>query len=170
MLFDNYYHSKNKETHLLTLLILVSIFIRVPVIFLYGDTSLQNEWRLLVDSLTDHGVLAFDYHDGSLAKFLFPNLYVPPLYAYYIYFFFTFTPEGQNYIMIILFSQILLASISVAVLYKISKIFFSRKLSFYSSLLYSLFPLHVYACAQISSISLQTFLTILFFYFFFSIC
>ena len=167
MFLDNYHHLKNKQIYVLTLLILFSIFIRVPVVFLYGDTGLENEWRILVNNLTNHGILAFDYHDANLAEFLFPNLYMPPLYAYYIYFFSTFSLEGQNYILIILFSQVLLASISVAVFYKISKIFFSRKISFYSSLLYSLFPLHVYSCSQISSISLQTFLTILFFYFFF---
>ena len=167
MFLHNYHHLKNKEIYVLTLLILFSIFIRVPVVFLYGDTGLENEWRILVNNLTNHGILAFDYHDANLAEFLFPNLYMPPLYAYYIYFFSTFSLEGQNYILIILFSQVLLASISVAVFYKISKIFFSKTISFYSSLLYSLFPLHVYACSQISSISLQTFLTILFFYFFF---
>ena len=167
MFLENYHYLKNKEIYLLILLILFSIFVRIPVIFLYGDVSLENEWLILVNNLTNHGILAFDYHDANLAEFLFPNLYMPPLYAYYIYFFSTFSLEGQNYILTILFSQVLLASISVAVFYKISKIFFSEKISFYSSLLYSLFPLHVYACSQISSISLQTFLTILFFYFFF---
>ena len=69
----------------------------------------------------------------------------------------------------VLFSQILLASISVAVFYKLNRNFFSQKISFYSSLLFSIFPLHVYACSQISSISLQTFLIILFLYYFFQI-
>ena len=55
------------------------------------------------------------------------------------------------------------------VFYKINTLFFSKKLSFYSSLLYSVFPLHLYACGQISSISLQAFLLILFFYFFFQV-
>ena len=94
---------------------------------------------------------------------------MPPLYAYYIYIFSFFGLESQNYVLLVLFSQVLLASISVAVFYKINTLFFSKKLSFYSSLLYSLFPLHLYACGQISSISLQTFLLILFFYFFFQV-
>ena len=166
MFLGNYYHLKNKEIYILALLVLFSIFIRVPVIFLFGDTSLENEWLILVNNLINHGTLAFTYHDESLAKFLFPNLYMPPLYAYYLYFFSIFNFEGQNYILIILFSHILLSSISVLIFYKISKVFFSKKISLYSSLLYSLFPLHVYACSQISSISLQIFLTILFFYFF----
>ena len=167
MFLDNYHNLKNKEIYLLILLILFSIFIRIPVIFLYGDAVLENEWLILVNNLTNHGILAFDYHDQNLAKYLFPNLYMPPLYAYYIYFFSTFSLEGQNYILTILFSQALLASISVAIFYQISKIFFSKIISLSISLLYSLFPLHVYACSQISSISLQTFLTILFLYFFF---
>ena len=167
MFLENYHYLKNKEIYLLILLILFSIFIRIPVIFLYGDIALENEWLILVNNLTNHGILAFDYHDQNLAKYLFPNLYMPPLYAYYIYFISTFSLEGQNYILTILFSQALLASISVAIFYKISKIFFSKIISLSISLLYSLFPLHVYACIQISSISLQTFLTILFIYLFF---
>ena len=90
MFLENYHYLKNKEIYLLTLLILFSIFIRIPVIFLYGDAGLENEWLILVNNLTNHGILAFDYHDANLAEFLFPNLYMPPLYAYYIYFFFNF--------------------------------------------------------------------------------
>ena len=167
MFFKNYHYLKNKEIYVIILLILFSIFIRIPVIFLYGDIALENEGLILVNNLTNHGILAFDYHDQNLAKYLFPNLYMPPLYAYYIYFFSTFGLEDLNYILIILFSQVLLASISVAIFYKISEIFFSKKISLSISLLYSLFPLHVYACSQISSISLQTFLTVLFIYLFF---
>ena len=136
MFLENYHYLKNKEIYLLTLLILFSIFIRVPVVFLYGDTGLENEWLILVNNLTNHGILAFDYHDQNLAKYLFPNLYMPPLYAYYIYFFSIFSLEGQNYILTILFSQVLLASISVVVFYKISKIFFSKTISLSISLLY----------------------------------
>ena len=94
---------------------------------------------------------------------------MPPLYAYYLYFFTFFNLDEQNYILLILSSQILIASMAVAVFYKINKLFFSKKLSLYSSLLFSLFPLHAYACSQISSITLQIFLTILFFYFFFQL-
>ena len=167
MFLENYHYLKNKEIYVIILLILFSIFIRVPVIFLYGDIALENEWLILVNNLTNHGILAFDYHDQNLAKYLFPNLYMPPLYAYYVYVFLAFGLESQNYILTILFSQALLASISVAIFYKISKLFFSKTISLSISLLYSLFPLHVYACSQISSISLQTFLTVLFIYLFF---
>jgi len=92
---------------------------------------------------------------------------MPPLYAYYLYFFSFFNFENYNYITLVLLSQILLSSISVILFYKISKLFFSENISFFSSIIFSAFPIHLYACSQISSISLQTFLSIVFFYFFF---
>ena len=158
---------ENKEIYLLTFLVLFSFFIRIPVVYVLGDTSLEHEWIVLVNNLINHGKLAFSYHDAHLSKYLFPNLYMPPLYAYYLYLFLIINFQDQVNIQIVLFSQILLASISVIIFYKLNKIFFSKRLSFYSSVFFSAFPLHLYACSQISSITLQTFLTISFFYLFF---
>ena len=166
MFLNSYHQSKNKEIYVLALLILFSIVIRIPVILMYGDTSLEHEWEILVNNLIKHGKLVYETFDDG---FLLPNLVMPPLYAYYLYCFSFFNLEHQNYILLILSSQLLLASISVAVFYKINKFFFSSKVSFYSSLLFSIIPLHVYACGQISAISLHIFLMILFFYLFFKL-
>ena len=154
---------RKKEINILILLILFSIFIRIPTIFIFGDTSLENEWKIIVENLIEHKKFSL----RSFDKFFLPNLFMPPLYAFYLYFFSIFNLDQPNYILLVLVSQILLSAISVAVFYKINKIFFSQKISFYSSLLFSLFPLHVYSCSQISSISLQIFFIILFFFFFF---
>jgi len=166
MFLNSYHQSENKEIYVLVLLILFSIIIRIPVILIYGDTSLENEWQLLVYNLIENGKLVYETFDNG---FLLPNLWMPPLYPYYLYCFSFFGLEDQNYILLILLSQVFLASISVAMFYKINKIFFSEKVSFYISLLFSIVPMHVYASSQISSISLQTFLMMLFFYFFFQI-
>ena len=163
MYLNNYQFLKKRETLALISLILISVLIRIPVILLLGDTSLENEWEILVNNLITHGTLSL----WSFDEFLLPSLVMPPLYSYYLYFFSIFNFDKQNYIQLILASQILLSSISVVLFYKINKLFFSQKISFYGSLLFSMFPLHVYACGQISSISLQIFFTILFFYFFF---
>jgi len=160
---------KNKEIIILVLLISVSIIVRIPIVLFFGDETLQNEWKILVSNLSIHGTLAFDYYQNELNKYLIPNVWMPPLYAYFLYFFSFFNLEDQNYIKIILISQILLSSASVALFYKINKNFFSHKISIFSSLLFSFFPLHLYACGQVSSISLQSFFIILFFYFFFKI-
>ena len=165
MLLENYHQLKNKETSIIISLILLSVLVRIPVILIYGDTSLDHEWKHLVHNLIVHGQLIYESFDG----FLLPNLWMPPLYAYYLYIFSFFGLEDQNYVLLILSTQVLLASISVVVFYKINKKFFSKKMSFYSSLLFSVIPLHVYACSQISSITLQIFLYMLFIYLFFQI-
>jgi len=166
MFLDNYHYLKNKEIYISILLFLFSFFSRIPVIILFGDTSLEYEWLYLVSNLIEHGQLVYQTFDNG---FLLPNLWMPPLYAYYLYIFSFFNLENQNYIFLVLATQIVLASISVIIFYKINKLFFSRKISFFSSLIFSLFPLHLYACSQISSISLQTFLSIFFIYFFLQI-
>ena len=166
MFLNSYHQIKSKEIYVLTFLILFSAFIRIPVILIYGDSNLEHEWELLVNNLIEHGQLVYEIFDNGM---LLPNLWMPPLYAYYLYCFSFFGLEDQNYIRLILLSQVLLASISVAVFYKINKLFFSKKISFYNSVLFSVFPIYVYASSQISSISLQVFLMILFFYFFFEI-
>ena len=177
MFSNKHSFTKNKEMNVLILLVLFSIFIRVPIVFIFGDEHLQYEWKILVENLIEYKQLAWKNCEFAYwitkscldDRFLLPNLWMPPLYAYYLYFFTFFNLEEQNYISLILSSQILFSSISVAVFYKINKFFFSKKLSLFSSLLFSLFPLHAYASSQISSISLQIFLSILFLYFFFQL-
>ena len=164
MLLNNYLKLK-QETLLLILLFIFSFFVRIPIIIFLGDTSVENEWEFLLYNLVNHNTLSFEEFDG----FLLPNLLMPPLYAYYLYILSFFNLENQNFILLILFSQVLLASISVLIFYKINKFFFSQKISFYSSMLFSLFPLYMYACGQISSISLTIFLALLFYYYFFKI-
>ena len=169
MYLYNSQNLKNKEIFILVLLISASIIVRIPIILFFGDETLQNEWRILVSNLSTHGTLAFDYHQNELNKYLLPNIWMPPLYAYFLYFFSFFNLEYQNYIKIILIFQILLSSVSVALFYKINKNFFSQRISIFSSLLFSFFPVHLYACGQVSSISLQSFFIILFIYFFLKI-
>ena len=165
MFLQNYKTSKEKEAHILFFLITFSILIRIPIILLFGDRSLENEWGLLVDNLITHGTLALLDLDG----FLVPNLWMPPLYAYYLYLLSFFSLDNQNYILLILSTQILLSSISVYIFYKINKNFFSEKLSLYSSMFFSIFPLYLYASSQISSASLAIFLIVFFYYFFLKI-
>tara|TARA_Y100000590_G_scaffold175838_1_gene200922 strand:- start:4287 stop:5531 length:1245 start_codon:yes stop_codon:yes gene_type:complete len=163
MFFNSYHHLKKKEIYLLTFIILFSVVIRIPVIFTYGDLRIENEWGYLYNNLVTHGQLVYENLDG----FLLPNLWMPPLYAYYIYFFSFFTSEEATVTLLVLYSQIFLSSLSVVIFYKLNEFFFSKKISFYSALLFSIFPIYLYSCSQISSITLQVFLTLSFLYFFF---
>ena len=163
MFLKNYHYLKKKKVLALIFLFLLSFISRIPVIFMYGDEGLDHEWKFLVYNLVEHSQLVYQTFDNG---FLLPNLWMPPLYAYYLYLFTFLNLETQSFILLILISQILLASISIIFFYKINKFFFSEKISFLSSLIFSIFPLHLYACSQISSISLQVFLTIIFLYLF----
>ena len=162
---NNYHYLVNKEINILGFLILISFLVRIPIIILYGDTSIEYEWKPLLYNLIENKQLVFQSFDD----FLLPNLWMPPLYAYYLYIFSFFGLEDQNYILLVLLSQIFISSISIVIFYQINKLFFTKKISFYSSVLFSVIPLHVYASSQISSITLQIFSYLFFIYLFFRI-
>jgi 4-amino-4-deoxy-L-arabinose transferase-like glycosyltransferase len=173
---NNYKNLKNKEAYLLIFLFLFSFLIRIPSIFIFGDTSLENEWKLLVNYLTEYrklySILPSLINSSSLPPvtfddFFVPNVFMPPLYAFYLYFFKLFNFTKEIFILIILFSQSILSSLSVVIFYIINKNFFSNKISLLGALIFLLFPIHIYACGQISSAILQSFLLVVFFYFFF---
>ena len=166
MFLHNYLKFRNnKQSILIILLFFFSLFARIPVIMILGDVTLENEWGTMFYNLVNHNTLSLQ----SFGEFLLPNLGLPPLYAYYLYLLSFLNFEDQNFVLLVLFSQAILASISVVIFYKLNKFFFSQKISIYSSLLFSFFPLYLYSCAQISSISLTIFLGIFFYYFFFKI-
>ena len=166
MFLYNYLKFKNnKETLIIILLFFFSLFARIPVILILGDVTLDNEWGILLYNLINHNTLSLQKFD----EFLLPNLWLPPLYAYYLYLLSFLNFENQDFVLLVLFSQAILASISVVIFYKLNKFFFSQKICTYSSLLFSFFPLYLYSSAQISSISLTIFLAIFFYYFFFKI-
>ncbi len=180
MHLSNYQYLKNKETHLLIFLFLFSFLIRIPPIFILGDTSLENEWEFLVNHLIDYkklysvfpsvinsSLLYPSLPELNFGDFFVPNVFMPPLYAFYLYFFKVFNFSNEIYILVVLFSQSILSSFSVVIFYFISKLFFSNKINIFGTLIFSLFPLHIYACSQISSAILQSFLLVVFFYFFF---
>jgi len=151
------------EKFVLLLIFLISVLIRIPAVHFYGDTSIENEWGIIVHNLVENGKFSFRNLDG----FLLPNLYMPPLYPFFLYLFTFFNLTDNYYILLILYVQLFLSSIAIVIFYLINKKIFSKKISILGSLIFSFFPLYIYACTQISSITLQVFLTLLFIYSFF---
>ena len=140
MLLYNYLKFRNnKHSLLIILLFSLSLFARIPVIMILGDVTLENEWSEMFYNLVNHNTLS----QKSFGEFLLPNLGLPPLYAYYLYLLSFLNFEDQNFVLLVLFSQAILASISVVIFYKLNKFFFSQKISIYSSLLFSFFPLYL---------------------------
>ena len=86
MLLDKYHQIKNKEIYVILFLILFSIIIRLPVVFMFGDSNIENEWGNLYNNLIIHGKLIYENFNGTLL----PNLWMPPLYSLLYIFFFYF--------------------------------------------------------------------------------
>ena len=158
-----YYVKKISDNQklLVSTIIIVALIIRIPVIHFFGEQRLQNEWLVLVNNLTNHGEFAF----RNFGDFYVPNLYMPPLYAWFLYIFKLLNLSNENYVNLILYVQAILASISLVTFYFVCKRFFSNNLSLLLTTLFCFFPSYLYACGQISSITLYIFLIILFLYF-----
>ena len=68
MFLNNNQFSKKKETFVLFSLILISVLIRIPVILIFGDSNLENEWGVLVNEgcgFRPGGSLYFDSRPQS---------------------------------------------------------------------------------------------------------
>ncbi len=151
----------NKYIYNIIWIISISIILRLFLLNDYGDVELDNEWGTLFYNLKYNKIFAFRSFDGVLI----PTVYMPPLYAYFILCIDYFLVSNENHLInTILVVQILLSAVSIFIFYKINLFFFSNKISLFSSLLFCIFPLHVYSSLQISSISIQIFLGLVFLY------
>ena len=156
-------------------LIFITLASRTICFFYLGDYSLQNEWLILVHHLSEKGILGYNVVINNylaVPKLALPNetvlpsVFMPPLYAYYIHLIKIIFSNYINLVNVVLISQIILSSISVVLFYKIINETENKNISLIYSLIFSLIPLNIYSSVQISSVSIQVFLLICFFYFF----
>jgi len=163
MKLSKYYLEKffDNQKFLISIIIIISLIVRIPVIHFYGDNRLDHEWLVIVNNLINHNEFAF----RNFENFYVPNLYMPPLYAWFIYIFKLLNLNDADSLTLILFVQAVLASISMVAFYFICKRFFTNNLSLILTALFCFWPSYLYACGQISSITLYIFLIILFLYF-----
>ena len=149
----------NAKIFSLRSLILVSFLIRIVAVYFTRDLEIANEWNILVENLLNHK--SYSYYNFN--NQLIPSVYMPPLYAFFIYFLKIIFPLNSfNFLYLLIFFQIIFSTYAVYLFFKINTNFFSAKLSLINSGIFSLIPLNLYACGQISSITLQIFLTLLF--------
>ena len=153
----------NIKIYYLYWLILFSFLLRLATVYYYGDTNLQsqnvNEWNILLENL-------IKYKSYSLYIFNetpIPSVYMPPVYPFFLYIIQVITSfEDSNLLNTIIFIQIILSTYSVYLFYQINQNFFSKKISLMNSIIFSIIPLNLYACGQISSINIQIVLSLLF--------
>ena len=129
MKLTNYYRYN------IIIVISISIILRLLLIDSYADQSLANEWGILFDNLKNNGVLAFRSFDGALI----PSVYMPPLYIFFIYLVDFITPDQFDLVKSTIVLQIFLSTISLIVFYRINLNFFSKNISFLSTLIFLFF-------------------------------
>ena len=155
---------KNTKLHFL-IIIFLSIILRILSVEYFGDTKIDNEWGVILFNLENNSVLGFREIEGQI----FPNIFMPPLYPFFIYLIKIINPFEELYIKIILYIQIITSIISIIYFRKILIIFFNKNLSNFGASIFSFFPIFIYGNSQISSISIQVFLIVIFFYYLFRI-
>ena len=151
----------SKDKNLFFFIFISGLLLRSITAFFFGDRVLENEWNILVKNL-------YFYDSFSLLVFddLFvPNLWMPPLYGYFIYLHSLLVGFNEYLPLSVITSQIIIASITPVFFFKIISMFFSRKLSIIGTFAFNFFPLIIFSSSQISSVTIFLFLNILFFYF-----
>ena len=135
---------------------------RVIIIYLFGDAQIDKEWGTMLYNLEHNQILS----SRSINNVPVPNLFMPPLYAWFLFSIKFLINDLNLFLNITFIIQILLSIISIFLMFLICLNFFDKKVSLIGATIYAFFPLNIYAVSQISSIALQMFLINLFFLFF----
>lgn len=153
-------------------LIILSVIIisRILSIYYFGVTEesyvkSSNEWGVLVSNLEKYHIFGFRIVDAEVL----PTIFMPPLYPIFLYFIKSLTPNLSVYILTVQLLQTLFSVISSIYILKILSIFFTKKISYIGTWIFILFPANIFAVSQISSITMQILLIILFSYYFIKI-
>ena len=155
-ILDNLIDTKN---YLLPSLIVVSLLIRILMAYFIKDTHIEHEWNILLNNLIEHKSYSLRSFNGELV----PSVLIPPLYAFFLYFIHVISFLKDSYFLyLVFFIQIVLSTYSVYLFYQINQNFFSNKFSIINSFIFSIIPLNIYICGQISSANIQLFLSLLF--------
>lgn len=146
----------------LYVVLLFSFITRVIIIYFFGDAQIDKEWGAMLHNLEHNQILS----SRSINGVPVPNLFMPPLYAWFLFSIKFLINDLNLFLNITFIIQLLLSIISIFLMFLICLNFFDKKISLIGATIYAFFPLNIYAVSQISSIALQMFLINLFLLFF----
>ncbi len=149
----------------LILIMFGSFFIRVVAAILFGDKVIDMEWGIILNNLETSQILSVREVNGTPV----PNIFMPPLYPFFLYSIKIFFNNSVFFLFFIKFLQIVFSLISIYLFYTILLEFYSKNISYIGTIVFSFFPLNIYAISQISSITLQIFLLNIFLFSFIKI-
>ena len=152
-----------KKIYFLPLLILLSFLLRLISVYFIRDYNIDNEWGALLDNLIKYKSYSLFYEEQ-----LIPTVLLPPIYPLFLYLIkITTSLTESNLLYAIIAIQIVLSTFSVYLFFQISQNFFSKNVSILSAFIFSIIPLNIYSCGQISSVNLQILFSLLFLKFLF---
>ena len=157
-------------------LLFLSLIIRIFAYYFYGDNELVNEWEVIIHNYEITNIfgihVAVDEYvaETKLAEVgdrVLPSAFMPPLYYYFIYLIKYFASDLINIADLIIFTQITVSLISILIFFKILKLLIKKELIIFLTFIFAFFPINILAVSQISSVTLQIFFMVNFFYFLF---
>ncbi len=156
-------------------LLILSLIVRFIFSIFYSDKTLENEWGIIFHNYQASGVFGYNVVVNkflalpNLAKtgdVVLPTVFMPPLYFFYINLLKFLINDFFSIVNLVIYSQVILSTASVYFFHKIVETYEKDKLiALLITAIFSFFPINIYASLQISSITLQIFLIILFLYF-----
>ena len=96
-------------------LVFVLTLLKILFSIYFGDELIDMEWGIINQNLIKYGEFSYHKIDGIRV----PNIYMPPLYPYFLYFFSLLGLDELITTKLILSVQCILSSISTFVFYKI---------------------------------------------------
>tara|TARA_X000000950_G_scaffold166285_1_gene203142 strand:- start:3959 stop:5179 length:1221 start_codon:yes stop_codon:yes gene_type:complete len=155
----------NSPVKKILLILFFSLCLRIVAIFFFADTQIDKEWGIMIYNLENYKMLSSRVVDGSPV----PNLFMPPLYALFLYSIKLIFTDTSLFLNMTIFIQLTLSIVSILLMYFIFLRLFEKKFSLIGTTIYAFFPLNIYAVSQISSITLQMFLINLYLFYFIKI-
>ncbi len=165
---------KIKKLHPISFIIFFGLLIRLIAAPFFADGDLKNEWAILFHNFNISGTYGYNVvlneyfaqpKFAEIGETVLPSVFMPPLYFFLIYIIDVTAGNFVNLVHSLIFFQILLNLISVIIIYKITIKLEKKSVATLVSLLFTFFPLNIYASLQVSSITLQIFLILVFLFF-----
>ncbi len=153
--------------------IAISFIARTIAIYFFADENLTNEWAIIIHNYELTGVFGYYVLENNtfvtpkfaeVGDIVLPTAFMPPLYLYIILFLKKISFGILNLPFLVIISQILISSLTIYIFYKLIRQFEDKNFSIIITLIFSLFPLNVWIVSQISSITVQIFLIVSFFF------
>ena len=140
------------------IIVFVGIIFRGFAIYFMGDNEVDNEWGIMLNNLDQNQILSVRSIDGIPV----PNIFMPPLYPIFLYLIKIPFSSYDYYLPAVFLIQLIMSVFSIYLIQKIFEEIFTLKESYLGTVIFTLFPLNIYAVSQISSITLQILLINLF--------